>query len=180
MRLRRATVADAESIAAVNVAAARAGWTDFLAEEELDRFDPPTSRWRTRIAEAGPGSPVLAAVEEGRIVGVASLRAPVAETVAVGELVALFVHPWASGRGVGRTLMGAALGALRAAGCHEAVLWTEERNRRPRRLYERYGWRADGAVRERVFLGHPIREIRFRLELVDRPRQGRADEPGTT
>ena len=126
---------------------------------------------RARIEEAGTRDPVLVAVESDRIVGFASLRAPAGESgsEAVGELIALYVDPSAGSRGVGRGLMAAALGELRAAGCREAVLWTEERNHRPRRIYERYGWRADGAARERVFLGRPIRELRYRLELSDPP-----------
>lgn len=77
--------------------------------------------------------------------------------------------------------MGAAVAELRSAGCNEALLCTEARHRRPRPIYERYGWRVDGADRERVFLGHPIREIRFRLGLADEPREdARADEPGAT
>ena len=40
--------------------------------------------------------------------------------------------------------MGAALEELRAGGCREVVLWTEERNQRPRRLYRQAGRRLDG------------------------------------
>lgn len=175
--LRRATPEDAEAIAAVNVAAARAGWTAFLDREDLDRFEPPTDRMRARIEEAGPRSPVLVAVETDQILGFALLRAPADEAAseAVGELSALYVDPSAGGRGVGRGLMAAALAELRAAGCREAVLWTEERNHRPKRIYERYGWRADGAARERVFLGRPIREVRFRLDLAAPRRDGGPD-----
>ena len=51
--------------------------------------------------------------------------------------------------------LAAALAHLRAAGFAEAVLWTEERNHRPRAVYEAGGGRLDGAVRERAFLGAP-------------------------
>ena len=127
---------------------------------------------RARIEQAGPRSPVLVSVESDRIVGFVSLRASgeESEPEPVGELIALYVDPSVASRGVGRGLMAAALDELRTAGCRHAVLWTEERNHRPKRIYERYGWRADGAVRERVFLGCPIRELRYRLELADPPR----------
>ena len=108
---------------------------------------------------------MLVAVESGRIAGFVSLRAPAHGSAGAGEIGALYTDPAAWSRGVGRFLLDAALAELRTAGCAEAVLWTEERNARARRVYERYGWRADGVVRERVFLGRPIREIAYRLSL---------------
>jgi RimJ/RimL family protein N-acetyltransferase len=55
--------------------------------------------------------------------------------------------------------------ALLAAGFREAVLWTEHRNARALAVYQRSGWRPDGAVRERDYLGVRIRELRHRLDL---------------
>jgi len=80
------------------------------------------------------------------------------------------------GAGVGRKLLDEALEALAASGCREAVLWTEVRNRRPRAFYERGGWRPDGATREREFLGFPIRELRYRVELAPLASGGRNAE----
>jgi RimJ/RimL family protein N-acetyltransferase len=61
--------------------------------------------------------------------------------------------------------MAAALGALRASGFATASLWVLEDNPRARRFYEREGWRHDGAKREEEFLGVPISEVRYRIEL---------------
>ena len=47
----------------------------------------------------------------------------------------------------------------------EATLWTKERNARPRRVYETYGWRADGTTRARDFHGVPVTELRYRIAL---------------
>ena len=66
---------------------------------------------------------------------------------------------------VGRALLARAVETLREGGCHEAVLWTERRNHRPRAFYEAAGWRHDGATREREFLGQPIVEVRYRLAI---------------
>ena len=62
-------------------------------------------------------------------------------------------------------LMGRALALFATQGCGYATLWTEERNRRPRAVYEAAGWRPDGAARKRDFLGYPIRELRYCIEL---------------
>lgn len=95
----------------------------------------------------------------------------------VGELRSLCVRPPVWGRGAGRMLMERALEELSLAGCREAVLWTEKRNTRPRRIYERAGWALDGAVRERDLLGCPIRESRYRVLLAGKRTPSRADAP---
>jgi len=55
---------------------------------------------------------------------------------------------------------------MHEAGCTEARLWTEERNERPRRVYEAAGWRTDGEARERVWNGAPLRELSYRKPLA--------------
>ena len=162
--LRPASTHDAAAIAEVNAAAGRVGWAAFLPRERIEAFSPPVDRWRERLAAAGPREAWLA-TEEGEVLGFAVTR-PCAEDLGEGELTALYTHPRVWGAGVGRALLHAAIEALAAGGCHEAVLWTEERNSRPRAFYERAGWRADGGVRERDFLGEPIREVRYRIELT--------------
>jgi hypothetical protein len=57
------------------------------------------------------------------------------------------------------------LDELRTRGFAQAVLWTEERNERPRRVYARGGWKLDGTTRERDHLGVTIRELRHRHTL---------------
>jgi GNAT superfamily N-acetyltransferase len=81
------------------------------------------------------------------------------------EIDLLYTHPRAWRSGAGRALLAAGEAALREAGCAEATLWTEERNERPRRFYEAAGWRTDGAARERVWNGAPLRELRYRKRL---------------
>ena len=56
--------------------------------------------------------------------------------------------PRCGGGAVGRALLAAALESLRDGGYSEATLWTSDENRRPRRVYERAGWRLDGASRD--------------------------------
>jgi hypothetical protein len=61
--------------------------------------------------------------------------------------------------------MGEVLAALRAAGFAEATLWTAEENRRPRSIYEVAGWRVDGTVKEKTYLGVSFNELRYRIAL---------------
>ena len=85
------------------------------------------------------------------------------------EIDLLYTHPREWGSGAGRALLAAGEAALREAGCAEATLWTEERNERPRRFYEAAGWRTDGEVKERVWNGAPLRELRYRKALNQDP-----------
>ena len=77
----------------------------------------------------------------------------------------LYTHPRVWGRGAGRALLAAGEAALREAGCREATLWTERRNERPRRFYEAAGWRPDFQVRQRLWNGARLDELRYRKAL---------------
>ena len=67
--------------------------------------------------------------------------------------------------GVGRLLMDCGLDRLRSLGYTECVLWTEERNERPLRIYRQMGWTLDGTTRVRDYQGLPITEVRHRYPL---------------
>jgi ribosomal protein S18 acetylase RimI-like enzyme len=150
--LRAATERDAAAIAAVLVAAGQAAWGHIGPVEQMDST---ATDWEARLRDA---STALVAEDGGEVVGFAF-------TGAGCELQYLHVHPRAWGRGVGRALLAAAEDALRSAGCTEATLYTEERNHRALRLYAAAGWYPDGDVRERDWLGSPIREPRLRKRL---------------
>jgi ribosomal protein S18 acetylase RimI-like enzyme len=167
LALRPAVLADASAIAAINAAAGRAGWNGFLPRERLATFEPPVRRFEAMLGEGtDPGTVVHVATEAEEIVGFVS----VSGDGEVGEVLSLYVHPSRWSRGVGRALLGHALETLSTSGCRAAVLWTEERNERPRRIYETAGWRLDGASRVRDFLGWRIREVRYRIALADERR----------
>ena len=127
------------------LAAGRAAW-GFAGEEALTAMRAP----------AFTGGEIVAEEERG-VVGF---------VVPAGcEIALLYTHPGVWGRGVGRALMAAGEAALRERGCAEATLWTEERNDRPRRVYEAAGWVADGEVKARMWNGTPLRELRYRKAL---------------
>ena len=143
--MRPAVQADAAAMAEVFLAAARAAW-GFAGEPALAAMRPPVFRGLALVAEEGDA-----------VIGFA--------VTAGCQLDLLYTHPRAWGRGAGRALLAAAEAALRDGGCAEASLWTEERNERPRRIYEAAGWRTDGEVRERVWNDVSLRELRHRKRL---------------
>ncbi|HET9540001.1 MAG TPA: GNAT family N-acetyltransferase, partial [Candidatus Limnocylindria bacterium] len=82
-----------------------------------------------------------------------------------GELDGFYTAPAAWGRGAGLALMAAAIEALREDGFTTATLWTAIDNHRPRRIYERAGWRVDGTTRKRNLGGIAFEELRYRTRL---------------
>ena len=158
---RVATIDDADAIATTFTEAARAAWRHFVPPERLDALLPDREGWRARLRAPAEGAVVLVAVVGNDVVGFIATQA----AKNTGEVETFYTRPRVWGTGVGRALLDAGLEVLRAAGCKDALLWTEERNHRPRRVYEAYGWRVDGAPRERSYLDAPIREVRYRLKL---------------
>ena len=135
-------------MAEIFVTAARAAW-GFVGDEALDAMQPPELSGGELVVE-----------DKGSVVGFAVVNGC--------ELDLLYTSPEAWGRGAGRALLVAAEHALRDAGCTEVTLWTEERNERARRIYQASGWRPDKEVRERVWNGAPLRELRYRKLLSSR------------
>jgi ribosomal protein S18 acetylase RimI-like enzyme len=146
--IRAATPADAEAVSAVLTAAGIAAWSGFLGRERIEE----ANRGRRHPAD-------LVAVDDR---GVFAFVAWDSDT---GEILRLYTHPRAWGRGAGEALLDRALAALRQAGCSQAWLNTEERNVAVRRFYERRGWREEGPARVRQWHGALLREPRYVRDL---------------
>jgi len=152
--LRRAVAGDAQAIGSLFDAAVRDGWT-FLGEvAQRPMFTP--QQWDELVADHAPPKALIVATDDAH--GVVGFSAVHPE---VGEMFLLFVHPAYAGRGIGRALLSAAHDVLRAAGCNEVFLFTEERNARALAVYDAAGYRPDGQVRESDFHGEPLRELRL-------------------
>ena len=146
--IRAPSPAEVAAAADVLTEAGVEAWGDFLGED------------RIRVATAGARHPVdLVAVDDGGVLGF------VAWDERTGEILRLYTHPRAWGRGAGRALLDAALDALRTAGVRRAWLNTEGRNARARRFYERHGWREEGPPRVRDWHGAQLVEPRYVRDL---------------
>ena len=156
--LRRAVPSDAQAVGAVFDAAVRDGWT-FLGELARRRMFS-SEQWDELVADHAPPNALIVAIDRAH--GVVGFTAVHPE---VGEMFLLFVDPAHAGRGVGRLLLDAAHDILRAAGCTEAFLFTEERNARALAVYSAAGYRPDGTVRESDLSGAALRELRFVKQL---------------
>jgi GNAT superfamily N-acetyltransferase len=159
--IRPATADDVGVLAAIHaeaVALAYAGIFDA-------GLGPPTAdqlvgRWALLIAT--PGAWIGVAEQDGVAVGMVGARpSPDAGTPAgTGEIVGLHVRPARWGQGVGRTLLDTAVDAAGRLGLAPLRLWALQANLRARHLYERRGWRPDGATK--TIVPHVI-ELRYSL-----------------
>jgi GNAT superfamily N-acetyltransferase len=164
---RPADVSDAAAIAGSYAESAKAAWHHMFTDAQLAELNPPVEAWGKRLATLDDADDLVVVDDTSGVAGFVWCRP--AEDLDLdtghGEIAAFYTRPRLWGRGTGLRLATYALDRLRAAGHHTAVLWTEERNERPLRIYHEMGWRPDGAVREREYLGSKIRELRHRLTL---------------
>jgi GNAT superfamily N-acetyltransferase len=164
--VRRAAAADLPAMARAKHEAGIAAWPHILPPEVIAELGFP-DRWRDAVERPQQRTLALVAELDGEVVGFAIIR-PSADDDAgpqIGELDGFYTDPQAWGRGAGRALLRAATDALRAEGFEQATLWTATANHRPRRIYERAGWRPDRAVRHPQQGGAEFDELRYQLRL---------------
>jgi GNAT superfamily N-acetyltransferase len=125
-----------------------------------------TAGWERALAD--PGRDVFVAEQDGAVVGFVGTL-PSRDADAGGEVGEIYALAESWGTGVGHALMAAALGALRARGYDDAILWVLDDNPRARAFYEREGWTLDGAEKTDEFLGIAVREVRYRTALSATP-----------
>ena len=164
MTIRDAVIADAGSIAEIRVSSWRATYAGVVPQPILEGLDVARNESWLRARLAAPGATSTLVVEEDDGLAGYALLAPAHDPDAdgLGEIEAIYLAPGATGRGLGRALVEAALARLAAAGHEEAVLWVLTDNAGARRFYERCGFVPDGAARMLDFDGTPIEEMRYR------------------
>ena len=150
MKVRAATMADAEECARVH------------SESSEAAYGRPRDRERTlenwRIIFETDCAPFVAE-ENGAIVGVLSVGP--ADEEGVGELHVIYVLPESWGTSAGQLLIEQAHETL-SGRFDEAVLTVLAANPRARRFYERNGWTLDEVLTELHFGGEPTEVARYR------------------
>ncbi|MFI8951304.1 GNAT family N-acetyltransferase [Streptomyces sp. NPDC053750] len=129
--------AEAGTVAALHHRARSTYYPDGIPDDGTDW----TAVWRTAVER--PDGHVLCAVEQGRIVALASFRVPEGGPADTVKLFQFHVDPdhWRSG--IGTALHTACVEQWRADGHGEAVLDVHVGNRRAQAFYARLGWIPD-------------------------------------
>ncbi len=165
--VRRATPADAGSIARLTVSSWRAAYRGILPEDYLSslRVEPRQAAWEEMLTRDGDGrTPAWVAEDERGVWGFVSCGPARDDDVPApaGEIYALYVEPAVWRHGLGRSLLEAAADHCLAAGHTTLALWVLEENLRARAFYEALGWAPDGSRRSIELGGESAPEIRYR------------------
>ena len=162
MELRDATLDDAKAVAAIHDEAVLAGNATLRSEPR------PVSEVEAIIAGENP---FLVAVDEGDVVGWASLG-PYEESnpyyAGVGE-VAVYVASAARGRGAGSALLEGAAEAARRSGKFKLVAKVFTTNEASLRLFERAGYTAVGTHVRHGLLRGEWKDVTVLEKLVEEP-----------
>jgi len=169
VRVRTATPADADAIAAVHVASWRAAYRDLMPAAYLAAMSEPeeAARWARSLPleQLRPRRTLLAQDASGAALGYATVGED-AEAPGFGLLFLMYVLPEMWGHGVGDALMQAAEAQLLELGLPDAHLWVLEANGRARRFYARHGWSADGAERTSTYGDAVLNAVRYQRRLA--------------
>lgn len=169
MKIRRATPADARTIARVNVEGWRGAYRGLLSDAYLDALsvDELEPAWRAAIGHGRLEFWIVErdGVDIGYVIVGASRDADLDKGV-TGELHAIYVLREHWDTGAGRALIAHAEARLLERGYRDAVLWVLEENARARRFYEKAGWAPDGARKVEPVGGAEHAEVRYRTVLA--------------
>lgn len=143
--LRRATVADAEAIAAVRVESWQTTYHGMIPDTYLDqmRIEDSFLHWK-QILEALPAAGdrvcVYVAESEGHIIGFASgMLLPEPKLGMRAELTAIYLRPAWQRSGIGRRLLQKVARTLQAQGADNLLVWVISGNAIARNFYEDLG-----------------------------------------
>ncbi|MFI2652311.1 GNAT family N-acetyltransferase [Micromonospora fulviviridis] len=165
VRVRQAVPADADRVAAVFLACWHRSYVDLLPASVQARYDAAgaVALWR-RVLAAVPNHVLVADVSGDGVRGVVRFGAD-PDDARHGHVFSLYVDPDAQGLGLGRTLLHAAAGKLRAIGYATATLWVFAGNDAARAFYAAQGWTPDDGTRVEEAYGEP--EVRLRRSLSE-------------
>ena len=166
VRVREATEADLEAVAALRVRGWRYAYRGLMPPEYLAGLDAAAHAARRRetfAATRGTTTDLVAVEDDGRIVGWAALGPCRDEDASPGdgEVYALYAEPERIGTGIGRALLEEVGARLARQGRPRLLLWVAKGNERARRFYERAGFAPDGAEESFDAGGVPVPEVRY-------------------
>lgn len=143
--LRRATVEDAQTIAAVRVESWRATYRGMIPDSFLDamRVEDSFLQWRQILQamfEAADRICVYVAESEGQIIGFASgMMLPEPKLGMQSELTAIYLRPAWQRSGIGRRMVQKVARTLQAQGADSMLVWAISGNAIARNFYEELG-----------------------------------------
>lgn len=175
---RVAWAADAEAMAAVQVAAWRVQYADVLPAALLDQMTPETiaEGWRAALARpADARNRALVALEHDTVRGyvlTGPATDPDLDPIGCGEVTDLTVVPGSTRQGHGSRLLQATVDTLRADRFDRAVIWANATDDDLRAFFTTAGFAPDGAHRTLDLTGDGsllVKQVRLHASIIEAP-----------
>jgi GNAT superfamily N-acetyltransferase len=165
--VRHATLADAEGIARVHTRSWQSAYRGIVSDDYLDAlaWEKRFEMWSGRLSSPEPtASNLFVATDvDGPVSGFATIG-PVRDDDLMSrdffELYAIYVDPESWSRGVGKSLLDAAMASV-PSDIAGVSLWALTANDRGRRFYQRQGFEHDGTNRMNHIGEHDLEEVRY-------------------
>ncbi|OGT37598.1 MAG: hypothetical protein A3F11_10210 [Gammaproteobacteria bacterium RIFCSPHIGHO2_12_FULL_37_14] len=146
IKIRFATISDAEQIAVCHVVSWQKIYRGHIPDHVLDTLSAKEreQKWRDLLIN---NVKVLILEQDKNIVGFASLcpsRDKDTDPKQCGEISAIYLHPNVWYQGLGKKLCMAALSELEKTGFSEVIVWVLKENEQARKFYESIGFTEDG------------------------------------
>ncbi|WP_017327754.1 GNAT family N-acetyltransferase [Synechococcus sp. PCC 7336] len=160
--IRKALESDASEIARIHVESWKGAYKGLMPDDVLDALNvsSKTEAWKSLLTN--PENHSYVAEVNSSTAGFASLcacRDPDKNSITVGEIAAIYVHPSNWRLGYGSRLIAKAFEFFRGFGNSEIILWVLEGNRMARDFYEKHGFLVDGESKTHPKSG--LVEIRY-------------------
>ena len=163
MRIRPATVVDADTIGRVHAQSWHETYPGIVPDDVLARVsaDRNAARWAERLRDPAIAGGVFVAMDDtGMVIGFAQ-GGPQRDCIPeyTGELYALYILRAAQGRGVGRLLVHAVMVSLATQGHRAMLVWVLAANAPARRFYEHLG--GQYVTTKQTEIGIPLEEAAY-------------------
>ncbi|MFZ6844364.1 GNAT family N-acetyltransferase [Undibacterium sp. RuTC16W] len=140
--LRRATVADAQAIAAVRIESWRTTYRGIMPDAYLDemKLDDSAAIWTRILTADNPAVCVFVAIADDEIIGFASGMLLKEEKQGMhSELTAIYLRPTFQNSGIGQRMLQKVARTLQAMGASNMLVWVLTGNKAARQFYENFG-----------------------------------------
>lgn len=168
LHVTRAGLEDAALLGRLHSLGWRGAYQGIVSDDYLANFSPEKrTAYFERILPQGANEHYIAWLSDEAIGMLAHGKANDEDLGSdCGEVFALYLLPAQYRKGYGRALMNFAASRLQSLGFARVALWVLEDNRRARRFYEAYGFKADGK-REPITLGNTLWEMRYTFQKLN-------------
>ena len=165
MEIVRLTREYARAAANVFVRSWRSAYKGIVPKDYLDKLTP--EKWEERLIEDISGETTNFIVLDGTsCVGISSVAASRDKgDDGCGEIIAIYLLPEYSGKGIGAALIKWDMEYLESGGYNTACLWVLEKNDSARRFYERHGFMPTAQHKVIDIGGKPLGAIKYIAQL---------------